>query len=109
MSSISIVGSTELELDSMIARVSLPAANRLPDRPSGDRAPETPDNPRKQGRGSSHLAQRKPGGRKDGEGGGSEQPPNRPPGDETQLYSPSRKAGVSFSKDPEQHNVDIRA
>jgi hypothetical protein len=109
MSSISMVGNSELELEHMIARVSFPAAGRLPDKPSGDRAPETPENPRRQGRGSSHPAQRKQGDRKDGQSGGGEQPASQPPGDEVQLYSPSQKSGVSCSKDQAQHNVDIRA
>ncbi len=58
MSPISSVGNADLEIDHMIARVALPATTRLPDRSSGDRAPQTPEKSRRQ-RTAPNLIQRK--------------------------------------------------
>lgn len=109
MSSISVVGNSEFELEHMIARVALPATTRLPDRSSGDRAPQTPEKPRRQARSAANLPQRKSEAREDEHADEATQPPEPPPAEEVQLYSPTRKAGASYSKDQGQHNVDIRA
>jgi hypothetical protein len=109
MSSISLVGKSELDHEHMIARVALPATTRLPDRAPGDRTPQTPEKSRRQGRGASSLPHRKPD-EHEGEGSNEEALPFEPlPTEGIQLYSPSPKTGVACSQDQTQHNVDVRA
>jgi hypothetical protein len=109
MSSISVVGKSELDLEHMIARVALPATTRLPDRAPGDRTPQTPEKSRRQGKGVSAPPQRKPDDREP-ESSGEEAPPSETSSpDAIQLYSPSPKTGVACSQDQTQHNVDVRA
>lgn len=108
MSPILAVGNADPELDHMIARVTLPAATRLPDRSSGDRAPQTPEKPRRQ-KSSAHLPHRKSEPHEDEHSNEELPAPERPAADDAQLYSPSHKAAASYSKDQVAHNVDIRA
>jgi len=109
MSSISVVGKAELESDHMIARVSLPATTRLPDRAPGDRTPQTPEKSRRQGKGPAGSPHKKPDER--GRETGNEETTHFEslPPEGTQLYSPSPKTGVARSQDQTQHNVDLRA
>jgi len=107
MSIISAVGNTDLELDHRIARVTLPATTRLPDRSSGDRAPQTPEQSRRH-RAAPNLPHRKSNPNED-ERFDEEPSPRQSPAEEAQLYSPSQKADAAYPKDQTQHNVDIRA
>ncbi len=107
MSPISAVGNTDLETDHMIARVTLPATTKVPERSSGDRSPQTPEKSRRQ-RGAPNLPQRKSDSGEE-EQFDEEATPRQPHPEETQLYSPSQKSRTSYTNDQPLHNVDIRA
>ncbi len=106
MSPISAVGNDDL--DHMIARVTLPTAARVPDRSSGDRAPETPEKPRRP-KSAAHLPHRKSEDRDYEHFDEEPPPPEPPPVEDVQLYSPSRNTTAPYTKDRAPHNVDFRA